>query len=329
MAERNEIVTVFGGTGFIGRHLVRRLARSGAVVRVACRRPSRAGFLKMAGAVGQIVPMAVDVRDERSIDQALKGADRAVNLIGVLFPEKGGGFAPLHVDAAGRIAARAKAAGVEALVHVSALGADPASPSAYARSKADGETAVRAGFPEAAILRPSVVFGPEDEFLNRFAAMAALSPVLPLIGGGQTRFQPVWVGDVAEAIDRALGDRNAAGRTFDLGGPAVYTFEALLRLVLALTGRTARFAPLSWTWAERLAGLFEKVPFVTPPLTRDQVELLKTDNVTVAGRPGLADLGIVRPVSVEVMAPMWLLPPAVRRARHPRETAAGRIGNIE
>lgn len=306
MSERYEIVTVFGGSGFIGRHLIRRLARSGAIVRVACRRPSAGNYLKMAGAVGQIVPIAVDIRDDASIDRAIAGADRVVNLIGILHPQGAAGFDPVHVDAAGRIAARAAAAGVKALVHVSALGADPASASQYARSKAEGEKAVRAAFPKAVVLRPGVVFGPEDSFLNRFAGMARAVPVLPLIGGGATRFQPVWVGDVAEAIANALVRETAAGKDFDLGGPVVYTFAALMRLILALIGRKGWLVPVSWPAAERLAGLLERIPFVVPALTRDQVELLRHDSVVEDGRPGLADLGIASPASIEVMAPAWL-----------------------
>lgn len=306
MSQRYETVTVFGGSGFIGRHLIRRLARSGAVVRVACRHPSAGTFLKMAGSVGQIVPIAVDVRNDASIDRAVAGADRVVNLIGTLHPQSGDGFAPLHVDAAGRIAARAAAAGVGAMVHVSALGADSASASLYARSKAEGEKAVRAAFPNAVVLRPGVVFGPEDAFLNRFAGMVRIVPVLPLIGGGTTRFQPVWVGDVAEAITNALELPQAAGRDFDLGGPVVYSFERLMRLVAALTGRKVWLLPVSWTAAERLAGVFERIPLIVPPLTRDQVELLRHDSVVAEGRPGLADLGIAAPASIEVMAPAWL-----------------------
>jgi len=299
---RDEIVTVFGGAGFIGRHLVRRLAARGATVRVATRSPNTAGHLLPMGEVGQIV-LARFVEDETAIRGLVEGASAVVNLLGILFERRRGDFERVHAALPERIASAARAAGVRRFVHVSAIGADPASPSLYARSKAAGERAVRAAFPEAVILRPSVVFGPEDGFFNRFAAMARISPVLPLVGGGGTRFQPVYVGDVADAIVAALARPDAAGRTFELGGPKVYSFEELLRYVLEVTGRRRLLLPLPWWLARLQARIFEFLP--TPPLTRDQVSLLERDNVVSPGAPGLAELGIA-PTPLETVVPSYL-----------------------
>jgi len=299
---RDEIVTVFGGAGFIGRHLVRRLAARGATVRVATRSPNTAGHLLPMGEVGQIV-LARFVEDETTIRGLVEGASAVVNLLGILFERRRGDFERVHAALPERIASAARAAGVRRFVHVSAIGADPASPSLYARSKAAGERAVRAAFPEAVILRPSVVFGPEDGFFNRFAAMARISPVLPLVGGGGTRFQPVYVGDVADAIVAALARPDAAGRTFELGGPKVYSFEELLRYVLEVTGRRRLLLPLPWWLARSQARIFEFLP--TPPLTRDQVSLLERDNVVGPGAPGLAELGIT-PTPLETVVPSYL-----------------------
>ena len=299
---RDEIVTVFGGAGFIGRHLVRRLAARGATVRVATRSPNTAGHLLPMGEVGQIV-LARFVEDETAIRGLVEGASAVVNLLGILFERRRGDFERVHAALPERIASAARAAGVRRFVHVSAIGADPASPSLYARSKAAGERAVRAAFPEAVILRPSVVFGPEDGFFNRFAAMARISPVLPLVGGGGTRFQPVYVGDVADAIVAALARPDAAGRTYELGGPKVYSFEELLRYVLEVTGRRRLLLPLPWWLARLQARIFEFLP--TPPLTRDQVSLLERDNVVSPGAPGLAELGIA-PTPLETVVPSYL-----------------------
>lgn len=306
MSYRYRVVTVFGGSGFIGRHLVRRLAKSGAVVRIATRHPANAGFLKTAGAVGQIVPLAVDVRRDESVERVVRDSDAVVNLIGTLFGRGPWGFETVHADAAARIARLAKAAGAERLVHVSAIGADAASPAEYARSKAAGEQRVLDAFPEATILRPSIIFGPEDQFFNRFAAMAQIAPALPLIGGGGTRFQPVYVGDVADAITGALADPQTKGRTYELGGPTVYTFKDLMGIMLREIRRRRWLVPVPWGAAEALGGMLEKVPLVDPPLTRDQVEMLKRDNVVSGTLPGLADLGVTRPTAVEVIVPTYL-----------------------
>lgn len=305
MSFRYQVVTVFGGSGFIGRHLIRRLARTGAIVRIATRNPNKAQFLKTAGAVGQIVPMAADVRSDESVARAVDGADVVINLIGTLHNDGPWTLDTAHVQAAGRIARLAKAAGAQRFVHISAIGADAKSPAEYARTKAAGEKAVLAAFPEATILRPSIVFGPEDHFFNRFGAMAQVAWALPLVGGGKTRFQPVYVGDVAEAVVAALHDPKAQGRTYELGGPNTYTFKELLELTLKEVHRKRLLLPLPWKLAETLGGIFEKIPLITPPLTKDQVEMLKSDNVVSPSAPGLADLGIT-PTTAEVILPTYL-----------------------
>jgi NADH dehydrogenase len=310
MGNRNRIITVFGGSGFVGRHLVGRLARQeAAIIRVACRHPGQAAFLKTAGEVGQIVPTAVDIFDDRSVATALAGADQAVNLIGILYESGRWTFPKVHGEAAGRIARLAGVAGVRRLVHLSALGADRHSASAYARSKAEGELKVLEGFPEATILRPSIIFGPEDGFFNRFGTMALVSPFLPLIGGGHTRLQPVYVGDVVEAIAAVLDDdataakADAAGKTYELGGPRVYTFRQVLELLLAEIQRPCLLLDIPWGVAKFQAAILEKLP--NPMLTRDQVELLRTDNVVGAAALGLQALGIT-PTPAEVVLPGYL-----------------------
>jgi NADH dehydrogenase len=299
---RDEIVTIFGGAGFIGRHLVRRLAARGATLRVATRSPNSAGHLLPMGDPGQIVLVRF-AEDEMTLAKLVEGASAVVNLVGILFERRAGDFERVHAVLPGRIGAAARAAGVGRLVHLSAIGADPASASLYARSKAQGEAAVRAAFPEAVILRPSIVFGPEDGFFNRFAAMARIAPALPLVGGGTTRFQPVYVGDVAEAILAGLERPEAAGRTYELGGPKVYTFKELLEYVLRVTGRRRLLLPLPFPLARLQACLLELLP--NPPLTRDQVTLLERDNVVSPGAAGLAELGIT-PTPLEVVVPDYL-----------------------
>jgi NADH dehydrogenase len=303
MAIGNRTAAVFGGGGFIGRHLVRRLGKAGAVVRVPSRHVSRLGFLRTNGFVGQIVPEMIDVFDDAELAAAIAGADIVVNLIGILAPSGRNGFDKVHAALPARIASIAAASGVTRLVHVSAIGADPASRAAYARSKAAGEQAVRAAFPSAVILRPSIVFGPEDQFFNRFAGMAMISPALPLIGGGHTRFQPVYVGDVADAIMAALDRPDAAGKLFELGGPSVYSFKELMALMLAEIGARRLLAPLPWGLAGLQARLLSILP--NPPLTADQIELLKVDNVLSGAFPGLADLGVT-PTAAEVILPTYL-----------------------
>lgn len=300
----DKVVTVFGGSGFIGRYVVQRLAKTGVRVNVAVRHVERAKFLKPMGNVGQITPISCDITDAESVARAVQGADAVVNLVGILYPSgHGHGFDAVHHQAARTIAEAAKAAGARALVQISAIGADAESDSAYARSKAAGEAAVREVFPEATILRPSIVFGPEDGFFNRFAAMARLSPALPLIGGGHTLFQPVYVGDVADAVLRVLSDPKAQGKTYELGGPKTYSFKALMELMLATIGRSRLLVPVPFGIAELQASVLQLLP--VPPLTRDQVTLLKRDNVVSEGALTLADLGI-EPTTLEVILPAYM-----------------------
>ncbi|CAM9526357.1 unnamed protein product [Phaeothamnion confervicola] len=300
----NELITVFGGSGFIGRHVIRRLAKRGTRVRAAVRQPNLAGYLKPMGDVGQIEPVQVNVRYESSIAHALRGADCVINLVGILHETGPQKFNAVQAQGAGAIARAAAAAGVRRMIHVSAIGADAQSDSAYARSKAAGEAAVREHFPDATILRPSVVFGPEDDFFNRFAALARLLPVLPLVGGGHTKFQPVYVGDVADAMLRVLDDPATAGRLYALGGPRIYSMKQILQLVLAETGRQRLLLPLPFFAAKIQAALLQLLP--KPVLTVDQVRLLRHDNIVPEGAAGLKDLGISNPSSVELIIPTYL-----------------------
>jgi len=297
---KNQLVTIFGGSGFLGRHTVRALARAGYRIRIATRHPNRAFFLRPLGSVGQIDFVKCDVADADSVAQALSGANAAINLTGILF-EKGQTFEEVQADGAANIAKAAAAAGVAALVHVSAIGADAESAAAYAVTKAEGEANVREAFPNAVILRPSIIFGPEDGFFNKFAEMARFFPALPLIGGGRTRFQPVFVGDVAQAILAALSRQD--GRTYELGGPSVYSFKELMQLILRETGRKRALVPVPFGIAFLKAAFLQLLP--NPLLTIDQVKLLKKDNVVSPTASGLADLGIT-PTSVEAVIPCYL-----------------------
>lgn len=296
-----KVATVFGGSGFIGRYVVQRLAQQDYVVRVAVRDPAGARFLQTQGRVGQIVPLAASVTDPAAVARAVEGAEAVVNLVGILYERRPGDFQRIQGQAPGAVAAAAKAAGAAAFVHLSAIGADAASPSVYARTKAEGEAGVRAAFPEATILRPSVVFGPEDGFFNRFAAMAML-PVMPVVAGA-TRFQPVYVGDVAEAVAAALADPAARGRTFELGGPRAMTMREVLRFILDTTRRRRPMVEMPMGLMRFQAGLLQRLP--KPPVTRDQLLLLERDNVVGEGMPGLAELGI-RPKAVEAVVPGYL-----------------------
>lgn len=307
VATTQGLVTVFGGSGFVGAQAVRVLARRGWRVRVAVRNPNQAVELKPAGDPGQIQLVRCDVNDPAQVAEACRGAHAVVNLIGILFESGKRTFEAMHVDAARRIAEQAGAAGATRFVQISAIGADPDGKSAYARSKAAGEAAVRQIFPDAVTLRPSIVFGPGDGFLNRFAAMATYAPALPLVGFGKTRFQPVYVGDVAEAIARAVEDAALAGRTFELGGPGVLTFEEVLKLVLRETGRARMLAPLPFQVARAIGAVAQlsTILGIPPVLTRDQVLSLETDNVVADGAEGLAALG-VQPTGMEAVVPSYL-----------------------
>ncbi len=301
------LVTVFGGSGFVGGQVVQALARAGWRIRVAVRRPDRAFKLQTSGHVGQIYAVRCDATDPAQAAEALRGADAAINLIGVLYESGRATFAAEHVDAARNIAEACAAAGVDRLVHLSAIGANPESASDYARTKAEAEMAVRAVKPDAVIVRPSVVFGPGDDFLNRFASMTSWAPALPLIGGGQTKFQPVYVGDVAAAIATALSRTESAGRTYELGGPAVMTFEDILKLVTRETHRPRALVPLPF-FAARMIGAAAQLTAlvgIKPILTRDQVVQLESDNVVSRDAEGLAELGI-EPTGIEAVAASYL-----------------------
>lgn len=288
-----KLVVVFGGAGFVGRHVVRALARRGYRVRVACRRPDLAGHLQPLGNVGQIHAVQANLRFRKSVDQAVIGADHVINLVGILTESGRQKFGSVHEFGARAVAEAARGVGAR-LTHVSALGADMQSPSAYARTKARGEKAVRETMADATIFRPSIIFGPEDRFFNRFAAMTRYSPALPLIGGGETRFQPVYVADVAEAVALSVDGVAAAGSTYELGGPAVASFRQCLEEMLAVVERKRLLVPLPW-WVSKLAASFLGL-LPKPLLTRDQLEQLRSDNVVspeaaMEGRT-LAGLGI-------------------------------------
>jgi NADH dehydrogenase len=320
MARR--LVTVFGGSGFIGRNVVKRLAAKGWVVRAAVRDPIAAEFLKPMGDVGQVTPLRADITNPQSVAMAMAGADAVINLVGILYESGRATFDAIHVKAAATIAAAAKAAGVSQLVHMSALGADKNSEAAYARSKAAGEDAVLAAFPGACIVRPSVVFGPDDDFFNRFGKMSMVSPVLPvftsdgfkpvcsesgcsidLFGSGGPIFQPVSVSDVAQAIVQMLEDPRQAGKTFELGGPRRYSMKEIMELVNSSTGRQRMLVPVPFGLGMLQATFLQMLP--KPMLTKDQVRLMKVDNVVRGGKPGLAELGIT-PTSAEAILPLYM-----------------------
>jgi NADH dehydrogenase len=306
-ASIDTLVTVFGGSGFLGRHVIRVLARNGYRIRVAVRRPDLAGHLQPLGKVGQIMPVQANLRFPGSVAAALRGADIAINLVGILAPSGRQTFDAVQAQGAATVAQMTAAAGAR-LIHVSAIGADAESPSRYARSKAAGEASVRQAVPDAVIVRPSVVFGPDDQFTNRFAALARLSPVMPLVGGGTTRMQPVSVGDVALAVAAAVDGRAKAGATYELGGPEVMTLREILAFILKTTGRDRTLMSLPFALARWQSYLlqFAPQPFT---LTPDQVTLLQSDNVVSdeAKTAGLTleGLGIV-PETMAAIAPNYL-----------------------
>ena len=335
--EKN-ITTVFGGSGFVGRHVVRRLARAGMAIRVAVRDPEAAQFLKPMGKLGQIVAVATDIADEASVARAVQGAGAAVNLTGLLYESGDQNFQRIHVDGAGIVARAAAQAGLSRLVQISAIGAATDSPSRYARTKAAGEARARDAFPDVTILRPSIIFGPEDRFFNTFAGLARLGPVLPVFGcpllpkvelftedgiikldiygDGGTRFQPVYVGDVADAVTAALGDGRAAGRVYELGGPRVYSSKQIMDLLLAVIGRKRLLASIPFPVLKFQAWFLEKLP--APLLTRDQVTMLRFDNVVAEGALGLGDLGVAA-TTAESILPAYLgrFRPSSRREPRP------------
>jgi uncharacterized protein YbjT (DUF2867 family) len=296
-------VAVIGASGFIGRYVVQRLAQRGILITAIMSHLEGTAFLQPLGDVGQITRLRANIADEAALATALTGAEAVVNLVGILYEKGSRTFDAIHRRGTERAARLAKAAGAQHFVQVSALGADLYSPSAYARSKAAGEEAVRSIFPDAVILRPSVVFGPEDDFFNRFARLALISPALPLMGGGHTRFQPVYVGDVADAVVKALDDPSAAGKIFELGGPHIYTFRQLMLLLFQQTGRRRFLVPIPWGLAAVQGSLLGLLP--NPPLTLDQVRLLQRDNVVSPGAFTLPDLGIA-PTAAETILPTYM-----------------------
>ena len=301
------VVTVFGGSGFLGRYVVQALARTGCRIKVAVRRPDLALHLQPLGSVGQIALIQANVRDERSVAEALRGADAAVNLVGILEQTGRQRFRAVHAEAAERIAKAARAQGVRALVHVSAIGASRLAASVYARTKGEGEERVLAAFPEAVILRPSLIFGPEDNFFNRFGAMSRIAPVMPLICG-KTRMQPIYAGDVAQAVKAALAGRATEGAIYELGGPVTYTFREILKKVCEWTGHPRPLFPIP-AWMMKIPAFF--VQFVPgAPITVDQIRLLQRDNVVSAeaanAQRTLEGLGVTEPRSVELIVPSYL-----------------------
>jgi NADH dehydrogenase len=302
-----KLVTVFGGSGFIGRYVVQALAKRGHRIRVAVRRPDLAGHVQPLGMVGQIKPIQANLRYRWSVDRAVEGADAVVNLVGILAESGRQTFDAVQAFGPRAVGEAARAAGIGTVVHISAIGADRPTTSGYLRSKAEGETGIREAVPEAVIFRPSTVFGPEDAFFNRFAAMARMSPVLPLLGGGHTRFQPVFAGDVGEAIARAVDGKAKAGTTYELGGPEVLTFRQCLERMLEITRRRRMLVPVPWFAARIMGRLGGLLP--GSPLTADQVRMLMLDNVVsqAAKEEGrtLAGLGI-EPTALEVVLPTYL-----------------------
>lgn len=310
MVANGKLVTVFGGSGFVGRHIVAALAKDGYRVRAAVRRPDLAGHLQPMGAVGQIHAVQANLRFSDSVQRAVEGAEAVINAVGVLAPIGAQSFNAVHAEGARTVAKAAHEGGAEQLVHISAIGADKASSSVYARTKADGEAATLAAFPSAIILRPSIVFGPEDEFFNRFAGLARSSPLLPLIGGGRTKFQPVYVGDLARAVVTCVSGSARAGTVYEIGGPQTLSFRDLLELTLTYTDRKRGFLPMPF-WLAKLQALATwPLPNSLRPITVDQVRLLKRDNVVseaaVSEKRTLANLGVIDPVTVGAIVPGYL-----------------------
>lgn len=300
------LVTVYGGSGFLGRHVVRALAKHGYRIRVAVRRPDLAGHLQPLGRVGQIHAVQANLRDQASVERAAAGADVLINLVGILFERGRQRFDATHAKGAERVAVAARNLGAR-LVHVSAIGADANSASAYARTKAEGERLVLAALPSAIVVRPSILFGPEDAFFNRFAGLAQISPALPLIGGGRTLFQPAFAGDVGQVIALAADGKGTPGTIYELGGPEVRSFRQLMEYMLKVIDRRRLLVPLPFGIAKLQASVLQFMP--TPMLTPDQVELLRHDNIVSAaaqteGRT-FAAFGI-EPDTMEAVVPAYL-----------------------
>ncbi|AZO60091.1 complex I NDUFA9 subunit family protein [Mesorhizobium sp. M1A.F.Ca.IN.022.07.1.1] len=301
-----KLVVVFGGSGFVGRHVVRALAKRGYRIRVACRRPDLAGHVQPLGNVGQIQPVQANVRVRWSVDRAVQGADHVVNLVAILHESGRQKFGSVHEFGARAVAEAARSVGA-GLAHISALGADLNSPSGYARTKALGEKAVFETVPDAVVLRPSINFGPEDAFFNRFANMARFSPVLPLIGGGETKFQPIYVGDVAEAVARSVDGKVERGQTYELGGPQVLTFKECMQELLAVIDRRRLLVPVPWWVANIQASILQLLP--NPLLTKDQVLQLREHNVVseAAAKANRTINGLgIQPQAIAAILPSYL-----------------------
>ncbi len=293
---------IFGGTGFIGRQIVRELARQGYTIKVATRAPERAYFLRTAGNVGQIVPFACNYAEEADIRAAVRGCDVVINCVGILYEKGRSSFTRIHTELPRAIAKACAAEKVSRFIHISALGCDEAH-SKYAKSKRNGELAVLENYPAAAILRPGVVFGAEDGFFNMFAKMSVVLPALPLIGGGATKFQPVYVGDVADAVIAVLKNPASAGQVYELGGPEILNFRQIFERLFQQTGRKKILVNLPWGIAKIQGSILGLLP--APPLTADQVESLKTDTVVAPDAASFKDLGIV-PTGMDVILPTYL-----------------------
>jgi NADH dehydrogenase len=302
------LVTVFGGSGFVGRYVVQALAKTGCRVRVAVRRPDEAIYLQPLGSVGQIHAVQANLRDEASVRRAMEAVDGVVNLVGILQQSGKQTFEAVQIKGPELIARIARDSGIRGLVHISALGASRSNRSAYMRSKAEGEERIRNAYPNAVILRPSFIFGPEDGFFNRFASMARFTPVMPLIGGGKTRCQPVYVGDVAKAVAAGLDGGARQGVPYELGGPAIYTFREIFDLIAEYTARKRLYMPIPF-WLAKIQGFFLQM-LPNAPITLDQVRMLQSDNVVGAEARSeartLENLGIV-PRAVETVVPSYLV----------------------
>ncbi len=315
------VVTVFGGSGFLGRYVVQALARSGCRIKAAVRRPELALHLQPLGAVGQIALLQANVRNEKSVAEAVRGADWVINLVGILQSSGRQNFKAVHADAPEAIAKAAKANGARGFVHISAIGADRLSDSAYARTKGEGEARALAAFPGTVILRPSLVFGPEDNFFNQFAGLAAMSPVMPLIGG-QTRFQPVYVGDVARAVTAAVSGQASEGAAYELGGPTIYSFRQILQKVCEWTQHKRVLLPIPF-WAAKIPAFFLQI-LPGAPITIDQIKMLQSDNIVspeaIRDQRTLQGLGVDEPRSAEAIVPSYL-----QRYRPRGEFSADRV----
>jgi uncharacterized protein YbjT (DUF2867 family) len=300
----SRLITIFGGSGFIGRHLVGRLAAKGYRIRLAVRDTEKAAQLMTQGNVGQIVGMQTNIRNKASVERAVAGADIVINLVGLLYQSGAQNFNAVHLDGATSVATAAKAAGAKQLIHMSALGASLDSPSVYARTKAGAEQAVQREYEGATILRPSVVFGSDDDFTNKFGQLTSLLPVLPLLDGGAANMQPLWIEDLAEAIVRIVETPDAQGRLYEFGGPDVMSLKEIIDAILAVTGRTCFIAPVPEGLMAFKAFFLQMMPG-KPFLTVDQVRLLKADNVVSGNYPGFAELGI-EPVSLTSVLPEYM-----------------------